>query len=68
MGLAHAVDEEGELVDKASQTPAQQASMDFWNRWCSLYSSGSIELSEITLEALAAYDASYLAYYPYLLR
>jgi len=68
MGLAHAVDEEGELVDKASQTPAQQASMDFWNRWCSLYSSGSIELSEITPEALAAYDASYLAYYPYLLR
>jgi len=55
-------------LETAPQTAAQQESMDFWNRWCSSYSNGVIELHEITPDALAAYDRAYLQYYPYLLR
>ncbi len=44
-----------------------QANAEFWNEPCGTALARSIGIEEITVDALARFDAAYLGYYPYLI-
>jgi SAM-dependent methyltransferase len=44
-----------------------QANADFWNEPCGTALARSIGIEEITVDALARFDAEYLRFYPYLI-